>query len=282
MVINIQKNLVRNSLRLKGYDYSQPGAYFITICTENKICYLGNIVDGITISYPISDIIQEIWQEIPEKFQGVDLDAFIIMPNHVHGIVIINKECRDMIQQTRRNNTENIRGGLIRQIRIKDYINDSEVSFINQTPINNFSKENKVGLINHAPTKNHLDDKKDCLINQAHTKNHAPAKGQISEINQTPSKTKNWNLMQDSKRTAGKIIRYFKEKTAKIVHDKFFPSFQWQRNYYEHTVRSARELNSIREYIINNPIKWALDRENRLSKNFNMGSDNYFKDIFDK
>ncbi len=252
MAIDIQQSLVRNSLRLKGYDYSQPGAYFITICTENKICYLGNIVDGITISYPISDIIQETWQEIPEKFQGVDLDTFIIMPNHVHGIVIINKECRDMIQQTRRNNTENIRGGLIHKISIKDYINDSKVSFINQTPANNFTQNNKVGLINRIPTK------KQAFI-----------------------RAKNWNLMQDSKRTVGKIIRYFKAKTAKIVHDKFFPSFQWQRNYYDHTVRSARELNSIREYIINNPIKWALDRENRLSKNFNMDLDNYFKDIFD-
>lgn len=253
MAIDIQKTLVRNSLRLKGYDYSQPGAYFITICTENGISYLGNIVDGITISYPISDIIQEIWQEIPEKFQGVDLDTFIIMPNHVHGIVIINKECRDMIQKVRRNNTENIRGRLIHQIRIKDYINDSKVSFINQIPANNFTKDNKVDLINRTPTKN-----------QAFTR------------------AKNWNLMQDSKRTVGKIIRYFKAKTAKIVHDKFFPSFQWQRNYYEHMVRSARELDSIREYIINNPIKWALDRENRLSKNFNMDLSNYFKEIYEK
>ncbi|GAH33864.1 unnamed protein product [marine sediment metagenome] len=144
MAIDIQKNLVCNSLRLKGYNYSHPGAYFITICTENKICYLGNIVDGITISYPISDIIREIWQEIPEKFQGVDLDTFIIMPNHVHGIVIINKECRDMIQQTRKNKAENIRGGLIHKICIKDYINDPKVSFINQTPANNFTKDNKV------------------------------------------------------------------------------------------------------------------------------------------
>ncbi len=253
MAIDIQKNLVRNSLSLKGYDYSQPGAYFITICTENKICYLGNIVDGITISYPISDIIREIWQEIPEKFQGVDLDTFIIMPNHVHGIVIINKECSDMIQQTRKNKAENIRGGLIHKTSIKDYINDSEVSFINQTLANNFTKDNKVGLINRIPTKN-----------------------------QVFTGAKNWNLMQYSKRTVGKIIRYFKAKTAKTVHDKFFPSFQWQRNYYEHTVRCARELNSIREYIINNPVKWALDRENRLSKNFNMDLNNYFKDIFDK
>jgi REP element-mobilizing transposase RayT len=249
MAIDIQKTLVRNSLRLKGYDYSQPGAYFITICTENGISYLGNIVDGITISYPISDIIQEIWQEIPQKFQCVDIDTFIIMPNHVHGIIIINRECRDLIHQV---------------------------------PIDNFIKNNNVGLMNQAPTKNHSIDKKGCLMNQAPTKNHAPAKSQISKMNQTQNKTKNWILMQNSKRTVGKIIRYFKAKTAKIVHDKFFPSFQWQRNYYEHTVRSARELSSIREYIINNPIKWALDRENRLSKNFNMDLDNYFKDIFDK
>jgi REP element-mobilizing transposase RayT len=249
MAIDIQKTLVRNSLRLKGYDYSQPGAYFVTICTENGISYLGNIVDGITISYPISDIIREIWQEIPQKFQCVDIDTFIIMPNHVHGIIIINRECRDLIHQV---------------------------------PIDNFIKNNNVGLMNQAPTKNHSIDKKGCLMNQAPTKNHAPAKSQISKMNQTQNKTKNWILMQNSKRTVGKIIRYFKAKTAKIVHDKFFPSFQWQRNYYDHTVRSARELNSIREYIINNPIKWALDRENRLSKNFNIDLDNYFKAIFDK
>jgi len=249
MAIDIQKKLVRSSLRLKGFDYSEPGAYFVTICTENRVCYLGNIVDGISISYPISDIIRETWQEIPQKFQCVDIDAFIIMPNHIHGIVIINKECRDLIHQA---------------------------------PINNFIKNNNVGLINQAPTKNHLIDKKGPLINQAPTKNHAPAKGQISEINQTPSKTKNWILMQNPNQTVGKIIRYFKAKTAKTIHDRFFPSFQWQRNYYEHVVYSPRELNSIREYIINNPLKWALDRENRLSKNFNMDFDNYFKEIFEK
>ncbi len=93
---------------------------------------------------------------------------------------------------------------------------------------------------------------------------------------------KNWILMQNSKRTIGRIVRYFKAKSTKIIHDGCFPSFQWQRNYYEHVVRCTRELNSIREYIINNPIKWALDRENRLSKNFNMDLDRYFKAIFEE
>jgi putative transposase len=224
MATDIQKKLVRSSIRLRGFDYSEPGAYFITICTENGVCYLGNIVDGITISYPIGDVIREIWQEIPKKFQCVDIDSFIIMPNHIHGIVIINKELRDVVHQG---------------------------------PVNNFIKDNNVGLINQTPTKN-----------QGLTKNHY--------------KAKNWILMKNSKQTVGKIIRYFKAKTAKAIHDRFFPSFQWQRNFYEHVVRSPRELDSIREYIINNPLKWALDRENRLSRNFNMDFDNYFKDIFEK
>jgi REP element-mobilizing transposase RayT len=241
MATDIQRKPVRNPLRLKGFDYSEPGAYFITICTENGVCYLGNIVDGITISYPLGDVIREIWQEIPEKFQCVDIDAFIIMPNHVHGVVIINEECRDMVHRD----------------PVNSLMKDDKVGLINQTP-----------TINQAHTKNHLNDKKRCLANQAPTKNHY--------------KTKNWILMQNSNQTVGKIIRYFKAKTAKTIHDRFFPSFQWQRNYYEHVVRSPRELNSIREYIINNPLKWALDRENRLSKNFNMDLDNYFKEIYEK
>jgi putative transposase len=253
MAIDIQKNFLRKSLRSKVYNYSQPGAYFITVCTENRVCYLGNIVDGITISYPISDVIREIWQEIPGKFQGVGLDAFIIMPNHVHGIVVIKKECRDVIKQVHKDNNENAREGVIHRMYIKDYIEDMEVSFINQTLTDNFIKQNKAGLINQAPTRNH-----------------------------TSQKPKDWNLVQDPKQTVGKIIIYFKAKTTNIVHNRFFPGFQWQRNYYEHAVRSPRELNSIREYIINNPLKWALNRENRLSKNFNMDLENYFKDILDK
>ena len=236
MAIEITKKIVRNSLRLKGYDYSQPGAYFVTICTENRICYLGNIVDGIMISFPISDIVRKIWLEIPEKFQCVELDAIIIMPNHVHGVVIINKECRRLIHKT----------------DIKDCTSGL-----------------KVGLINQAPT-----------MNQAPTVDQMPTNNYKNDNSSQAGK--GWILAQKSEIAVGKIIRYFKAKSTKIIHDNCFPRFQWQRNYYEHVVRSTKELNSIREYIINNPIKWALDRENRQSKNFNMNLDYYFKDIFQK
>ena len=72
----------RRSIRLKEYDYSQPGAYFITICTRNKESYFEQ--------YPeLKRIVNRQWQEITSRFVNIQLDEFIIMPNHIHGIIIV-------------------------------------------------------------------------------------------------------------------------------------------------------------------------------------------------
>ncbi len=82
----------RHSLRLRDYDYSKSGAYFITICTKNKECLLGEIIDDnislIRLS-PFGEVVRKFWLEIPEHFLNVELDEFVIMPNHIHGIIII-------------------------------------------------------------------------------------------------------------------------------------------------------------------------------------------------
>ncbi len=80
----------RRSIRLKGYDYSQPGAYFITICTKNRKCLFGNIINGKMILNDAGHIAQNCWLEIPNHYSNVILDEFVIMPNHIHGIIIIN------------------------------------------------------------------------------------------------------------------------------------------------------------------------------------------------
>ncbi len=80
----------RRSIRLKNYDYSQPAAYFITICTHNRECIFGEIVDGKMVLIAFGEIAKQCWIEIPQHFPQVQLDAFVIMPNHVHGIIIIN------------------------------------------------------------------------------------------------------------------------------------------------------------------------------------------------
>lgn len=75
--------------RLKGYDYSQNGYYFVTICTKNRQEFFGEIKNGELTLNEYGKITKKCWREIPDHFPNVILDEFIIMPNHIHGIVII-------------------------------------------------------------------------------------------------------------------------------------------------------------------------------------------------
>ena len=79
----------RKSIRLKGYDYSQAGAYFITICTKGRKELLGAIRDGKMCSSAIGRIVQECWDVLPSHYPNVQLDAFVVMPDHAHGIIVI-------------------------------------------------------------------------------------------------------------------------------------------------------------------------------------------------
>src|SRR3990172_7834035 len=79
----------RRSIRLRGYDYAQAGAYFVTICTQNRECLFGEVVDGQMVLNDPGKILESVWSELPDHYPGVDVDAFVIMPNHIHGIVIL-------------------------------------------------------------------------------------------------------------------------------------------------------------------------------------------------
>ena len=84
----------RRSIRLKGYDYSQNGAYFVTICVQNRECLFGKIKNGEMILNDAGKMTEKYWKEIPGHFPNVILDAFVIMPNHTHGILIIDNGVR--------------------------------------------------------------------------------------------------------------------------------------------------------------------------------------------
>ena len=82
----------RRSIRLTDYDYSQSGAYFITICTKNRDCLLGEIVDSEMVLNGAGMMMQTIWEGIPDHYPGVQIDEFVIMPNHAHGIIILTDD----------------------------------------------------------------------------------------------------------------------------------------------------------------------------------------------
>jgi putative transposase len=193
----------RRSLRLRDYDYSQAGAYFITICTNNRECIFGEVINSEVRLFPFGKIIQMEWANTPKRFPNVQLDVFVIMPNHLHGIIIIN-------------NVEIRRGNPCGY------------------PINNSNRYPK----ERAGT--------------------SPAP------------------------TLGKIIGAFK---SLCIHGFMARSLNivklWQRNYYEHVIRNEKELNRIRDYIQNNPLRWEFDRENPISRNFNLDHDTYWKEVYE-
>jgi putative transposase len=81
---------------MRDYDYSMPGGYFVTICTYDRQCILGEIVGEEMLLNETGKIVSRCWKEIPNHFRGVELDAFITMPNHIHGIIVIKDDDGDL------------------------------------------------------------------------------------------------------------------------------------------------------------------------------------------
>ncbi|MBL8097594.1 MAG: hypothetical protein JNK81_00320 [Anaerolineales bacterium] len=97
----------RKSIRLKGYDYSSEGAYYVTIVVHGRECLFGEIVNGEMILNEYGKIVQKWWDEIPIHFSNVELGAFVIMPNHIHGIIFIISERRGEVISPRDNPNHN-------------------------------------------------------------------------------------------------------------------------------------------------------------------------------
>lgn len=82
----------RGSIRLKGYDYSQAGAYFVTLCIQNRQCVLGDVSDGKVKRSLAGDLVVSQWLDLPKRFPAIELDSFVVMPNHFHGIISIGAQ----------------------------------------------------------------------------------------------------------------------------------------------------------------------------------------------
>ncbi len=179
----------RRSIRLKGYDYAQAGAYFVTLCTQGRACLFGEAVDGEMRLNARGEIVRQCWADMPIHFPRVALDAFVIMPNHVHGIIVL--------------------------------ADDALVGARHAVP-----------LPNAVPVPSHREQME---------RFGQPVAGSIPTI-----------------------IRSFRSAvTYRLNALRGTPGTPvWQRNYYEHIIRNERAMIAIREYILNNPIQWAVDREN--------------------
>ncbi len=161
----------RRSIRLKGFDYSQAGAYFVTVVVRDWECSFGRVFDGAIQLNDTGRLVRDSWEWLAVQHPYVALDEYIVMPNHLHGIIVISDQCRGGSRTASNSMPPKPLGRLIGAFKT---VSTKRVNFASETP--------------------------------------------------------------------GKPI--------------------WQRNYYEHVIRNDKELTDIREYIVNNPIRWELDKYN--------------------
>jgi len=193
------------SIRLKGYDYSQSGAYFLTICTQNRESLSGDVVDGEMRLNDAGHMVWDAWHKIPEHFPHAGIDEFIVMPNHFHGIIMLSG-----------------RGDPC----------DRPVLCVDN---DHLSGEHIQGDHKNRPYN---------MRNTGHPQGTLPG-------------------------SVGRIVQAFKSLSTheyiRGIRGNGWPSFNgrlWQRNFYEHIIRSEEEINRVRRYIIDNPPKWAEDENN--------------------
>lgn len=176
----------RRSIRLKDYDYGQNGAYFVTLCTFERESYFEQFPE-------LNEIVDTEWRRIPERFPAVAMDQYVIMPNHLHGIIVIDGE-------------------------------------------------------SGCPQERH------------------PKKGY-------PQGVSLHGNIEYERPNLGTIIGSYKSLCAngwlKLIKSRDINARGkfWQSNYYEHVIRDEEELNRIRNYIVDNPLKWETDWENPVNQN---------------
>ena len=228
-----EKNNRRKSIRLPHYDYSQNGAYFITICIKNRACFFGKIENGKMQKNELGEMAEKFWYEITNSFGDVFLDEFVVMPNHIHGIVIIEcggNECTGLPRIGM--GLPRIGTGLPRIGTGLPRIGTGLPRIGTGLPrIGTGLPRIGTGLPRQTRTP----------IN----------------VSQPPTDKKQWNGLQ--KNSLGSIVNHYKGKTKKWANTNNHEYFSWQRNYHEHIIRNEKSFERIAEYIKYNPQKWEDD-----------------------
>jgi len=198
----------RRSLRLTGYDYSQEGAYFVTICTYGR--------EVIFEDTRYRKIVEKYWFDLPRHYPHVELDEFVVMPNHVHGIICL--------------------------VGVGYDDRDTKLS-----------RSDKPAL---PQSGTGAGSKSACS---------QPPRAALPVLRTAEPAPTNAITIQNVKRhSLAEVVRFFKTSSAREINRlRSTPGLPaWQRNYYEHIIRSEKSMNKIHEYIIANPLQWEFDLEN--------------------
>ncbi|MBN1535924.1 MAG: hypothetical protein JW908_04270 [Anaerolineales bacterium] len=225
----------RRSIRLKGYDYTHTGAYFITICACQREWLFGEIVNGEMQLNTMGQIVENEWAKTQQLRPDVELGPFVIMPNHFHGIIwIVDGRGTARRAPTADGNTHH-NDQLHTVPTVDGNIPGGDQMYYAQTD----------GTARLAPTAGG---------NTYHN----------DQLHHTPAIDGNPTHEQFGKPVVGSIptiVRAFKSAATRQInlYRNTPGALVWQRNYYEHVIRDEKSYNQIAEYILNNPLRWELD-----------------------
>jgi REP element-mobilizing transposase RayT len=242
----------RKIIRLKNWDYRWEGSYFITICTKDKKHYFGKIINKEIKISKIGVIADILWHEIKNRAKNVELGAFVVMPNHIHGILTLRGDGSGV------DNTDgDTASGLISYPDAHILSEDRTGNILSEDRTGNILSEDRTGnILSEDRTGNILSEDRTGHILSEDRTGHAlslppPPHPQLS-VGQR-------RFQNIGKNSISSIIGNYKSAVTKHAHRLGF-EFAWQTRFYDRIVRDERVYHTISEYIVNNPKKWGEDR----------------------
>jgi len=216
------------STRLAVRDYSSPGQYFVTLCTKGHACFFGTVQEDRVIRSKAGEIVAEEWQRTAALRRNVTLDEWQIMPNHLHGIIVI---CREA--SPGRLNDEVCRDASPGRLRNRDVPPAWRAAIAR--------RDASPGRFNDAKFK----------------EPETPQRG-VSTITTFQRNVSTSRLQAQS---LGAIIGQFKGASTKRIRAAGIHDFAWQTRYYDHVIRNPDSLEKIRAYIRHNPLMWDSEKD---------------------
>ncbi len=219
------------SSRLPDRDYGANGYYFVTVCTRERLHFFGNIVETLHCNVstdrmqlsPIGKIAQQFWLDIPNHFPHTYIDAYVIMPNHIHGIIVIDRPSNSNYPP--KNNDDCSKN--VETLQCNVSLPTSAPPTPTYTPPTPTS----------APPTPTYTPRKD------------PQREFMSQISPKVG-------------SLGTIVRSHKSIVSRYCRQNGFDNFGWQPRFYEHIICADGSLERIRQYIHNNPANWAKESKN--------------------
>jgi len=236
------KNKYRiQSTRLVGWDYSSNGIYFITINTKFGKNYFGKIINKKMYLNNIGKIIKKYWYEIPNHFSNIKLDEFIVMPNHIHGIIII---------------TSRDDGTASSPIQTETSLSKDDGTASSLSQIGTSSQPQTETLLNNNNNNNEkIDIDKEINEGIDIDKNfESLSHKDLSFSSGVKKRDKAMPCLYRQRGSISSIIGAYKSICTRKINE-FYPEiyFKWHIRFYDRIIRNEKEFNNVRNYIIKNP-----------------------------